>query len=66
MTNETGKKLGLLGLVLAILAYFIDPFMMGMVSFVLGLMGMYSDQKILNGIVLVISVAMMIYGGFPV
>lgn len=66
MTNETGKKLGLLGLVLAILAYFIDPFMMGMISFVLGLMGMYSDQKILNGIVLVISVAMMIYGGFPV
>lgn len=65
MTNETGKKLGLLGLVLAILAYFIDPFMMGMISFVLGLMGMYSDQKILNGIVLVISVAMMIYGGFP-
>ena len=65
MTNETGKKLGLLGLVLAILAYFIDPFMMGMVSFVLGLMGMYSDQKILNGIVLVISVVMMIYGGFP-
>ncbi len=65
MTNETGKKLGLLGLVLAILAYFIDPFMMGMISFVLGLMGMYSDQKILNGIVLVISVVMMIYGGFP-
>ncbi|MBC8588517.1 hypothetical protein [Paratissierella segnis] len=60
--DKTGKWLGWLAIIAAVIAFFWQPTAMSIIGIVLGIIGLFSPQRTLNGIAVAIGVIALIVG----
>lgn len=64
MNEMTGKWLGWLGIIAAVIGFFVYQFVLGGIGIVLGLIGLASQQKGLNWTAVVLGVIAILVGMF--
>jgi hypothetical protein len=61
ISAEAGNWLGWIGIILAIIGFFWQPVLMGIVALILGVIGLFSPQKGVNWGAVILAVIVLIY-----
>lgn len=62
ISDNAGKWLGWIGIIVAIIGFFWEPVWMGVIALVLGIIGVFSPQKALNWVAIVAGIIVLIFG----
>lgn len=62
MSNNVGKLLGWIGILVGVIGFFWLPIWMGAIAIVAGIIGLFSPQKKLNWITVAVGVVTLIIG----